>query len=411
MLELLSNEKRELELIDLKKKRSLSYKKTIVKLCLFQFFMGFYLISAVLIPFYLTWAQISILEISILQSVYMIGIVIFGIPCGAIADKIGRKYCLFLAGFSSAIAALIYGSVSNLIIFFIGEIFFAFGTAMMTGSVESYIFDYLNKLGIEKEYPKLSAKMESFFLLGVIISAPIGTIIAFYLYFPIVMTLMAVPYLISAILALTLNKVQSIQNKPKSISKLMFSGFKKIHDNKVVKIVAFDLIIVETIVMILIFYYPFYLYETLNVSIFFVGIFNSILNISQIIFMNLITNYATRVQNKKLLFNLSAIIPGVLYVLIALILQTPLIITCILFIIGIGLSRRILSINAINKQIEKGHRTIILNTINICVMMVEAFIIPMISFLVVININVFFVIIGLLLILLALKSRIKNDFL
>ena len=408
MLELLTSEIEEKKSIYLKKTEALKYKNTIVKLCLFQFFMGFYLISAVLIPFYLNWAQISLFEISFLQSVYMIGIVIFGIPCGAIADKLGRKYCLFLAGFSSAIAALIYGMLSNLIIFVIGEIFFAFGTAMMTGSAESYVFDYLKIIGKQKEYPKISAKIESFFLLGVIISAPMGTILTYFLYFPIVMMLMAIPYLISAIIALTLNKVKSNENKAKNLSKLIFSGFKKIQNNKTVKIIAIDLILFEALVMILVFYYPFYLYETLNIPIIFVGIFNSILNITQIIIMNLIMNYATRDENRKLLLKLSAMIPGVLYILLALILQTSFIIACILFIIGIGLSRRILSINAINKQIGKENRTIILNTIDICVMMVDVFIIPAISFLVLININGFFIISGLLLILLTLKSQIKN---
>jgi MFS family permease len=407
MLELLASETEELENISLKKGAS-EYKNTIVKLCLFQFFIGFYLISAVLIPFYLIWAQISLFEISILQTIYMIGIVIFGVPCGAIADKLGRKYCLFLAGLSSAIAALIYGTLSNLIIFVIAEIFFAFGTAMMTGSAESYAYDYLKTIGKHKKYPKISAKIQSFYLLGVIISAPIGTILAYFLYFPIVMMLMAIPYMISAIIALTLKKVKSRENKAKNLSKLIFSGFRKIQDNKTVKIIAIDLILFEALVMILVFYYPFYLYETLKVPIVFIGIFSSILNITQIIIMNLIMNYATRVENRKMLFRLCAIIPGVLYILLALILQTSFIIACILFIIGIGLSRRILSINAINKQIEKEHRTTILSTIEICIMMVEAFIIPTISFLVLININGFFIISGSLLILLTVKSRIKN---
>ena len=411
MLKLLSNKTEELEVIQIKKTRLLSYRNMIVKLCLFQFFMGFYLISAVLVPFYLIWAQISLLEISILQSVYMIAIVIFGIPCGAIADKIGRKYCLFFSGLSSAFAALIYSSFPNLLIFFVGELFFAFGTAMMTGSVESYIFDYLKILDKEQHYPKVSSYIESFFLIGLVLSAPLGTIISVIFSLPIVMSFMTIPYLISAIIALTLDKVKGSQKKHEHLLKLFFSGFKKIRTNSTLKIVAIDLIIVESFIMILLFYYPFYLYESLDVPIFFIAIFNSILNISQIVFMNVITNYAMRAQNKKFLYNLSTVIPGVLYILIALILQSPLIITFIIFIIGIGVSRRILSMNAINKQIEKASRTTILSTIEIGVMFVQAFIIPMISVLVIININLVFIVIGFILILLTIKSKIKNGFL
>jgi len=76
-----------------------TWKWNIKKLYLFQFLMNFHLISGVLIPFFIQWGKLSFFEIMCLESYFTIMILIFEIPCGAIADYISRKFMLFLGGF------------------------------------------------------------------------------------------------------------------------------------------------------------------------------------------------------------------------------------------------------------------------------------------------------------------------
>ena len=150
---------------------------------LFQLFAGFHLISGVLLPFFLLWGKITFIEVMLLQSYFTIMIVIFEIPCGAISDYISRKFSLFLGGLATAFAALIYSSFPNIFIFIIGETVFALGFSLLSGTGDAFIFDTLRKLGREEEMSKIMAKNRSFFLAGLGISAPIGSLIP--LYFPI----------------------------------------------------------------------------------------------------------------------------------------------------------------------------------------------------------------------------------
>jgi DHA3 family tetracycline resistance protein-like MFS transporter len=80
--------------------------------------MGCHLIAGVLLPFFLMWGKISFVEVMFLQSYFTIMILIFEIPCGAIADHFSRKLSLILGTISTALAALIYSSYPSITLSF-----------------------------------------------------------------------------------------------------------------------------------------------------------------------------------------------------------------------------------------------------------------------------------------------------
>ena len=59
--------------------RGLEFQANIWKLYLFKFFMGFHLITGVLMPFYLTWGQLSFFEVMMLQGFFTFVIFAFEI--------------------------------------------------------------------------------------------------------------------------------------------------------------------------------------------------------------------------------------------------------------------------------------------------------------------------------------------
>jgi fucose permease len=97
------------------------WRANIWKSYLINFIEGFNLISGVLLPFFLTWGRLTFVEVMFLQSYFTIMILVFEIPCGAIADYISRKFSLILGALTTAFAALIYGSYPSIMIFTIGE--------------------------------------------------------------------------------------------------------------------------------------------------------------------------------------------------------------------------------------------------------------------------------------------------
>jgi MFS family permease len=176
-----------------------SWRANIWKSYLINFIEGFHLISGILLPFFLTWGKLTFVEVMFLQSYFTIMILLFEIPCGAIADYISRKFSLILGALSTAFAALVYGSYPNVFIFVIGETLWAFGAALTSGTVTAFIYDTLRKLGREDDISKVSARNRSFSLLGIAMSAPIGSIIGVYFSLNLVMSLIFVPFIIATV--------------------------------------------------------------------------------------------------------------------------------------------------------------------------------------------------------------------
>ena len=227
------------------KNKAINYESNIWKSYLFHLFTGFFLISGVLIPFFITWGKLTFFEVMLLQSYFTIMIFVFEIPCGAIADYLSRKASLFLGAFATAIAGLIYGSVPNLFIFIIGETFFALGFAFISGTDEALVYDTLKKMEREEEMPKIMGKNRSFFLVGIGISAPLGSILALFVQINLVMTLMFVPFLMAAFIAISFKEPNhDLERESTGYFSVIRSGIKELKSNKTLRILAMDLIIV-----------------------------------------------------------------------------------------------------------------------------------------------------------------------
>ena len=154
------------------------YQANIWKLYLFQFFMSLHFMGGVLVPFYLDWGGISFTQIMILQSVFVFSIFLLEIPTGAVADFFGRKTSIVLGALITAISAFVYTSYPSFYVFLVGEFMWALGFALLSGAHEALVYDSLKKIKKENTSKKIFGKMQSLSLIGLMISAPIGSIIA-----------------------------------------------------------------------------------------------------------------------------------------------------------------------------------------------------------------------------------------
>jgi MFS family permease len=388
------------------------WNSNIWKSYIFHFFMGLNLISGVLLPFFLTWGKLTFVEVMFLQSYFTMMILLFEIPCGAIADYISRKFSLILGALITALAALIYGSYPYIFIFAIGETLWAFASALISGTDQAFIYDTLRKLKRENDITKITARNRSFMLFGIAISAPIGSIIGAYLSLNLVMTLMFIPFFIAALVALTLREPNHELEKKKTDNyvAVIKSGFKELKRNNILRILAFEMIITESMVFFLIWTYQIYL-EALNFQLVFFGIVSSSMTIIQIVFNNLVPKLIPRVKNKKRFLQIYTLIPGIGYILMALIFFIPISIPLILTIIGFGFSRSIIFVKSINKQIETQNRATVLSTINMVASLIRTILYPFIGYLVIWNLSTTFILLGALILIVAMLSRIKSEYL
>ena len=155
-----------------------TYKDNLWKMYLLEFFRGLHFIGGVLVPFFTVWAGISLTQVFLLQSWFMMWVFLLEIPTGTIADRFGRKTSISLACFTAVIAPLVYASYPVFTVFLIGEFIWALGSALFSGANEALIYDTLKKIKQEKLSKKFFAKTRSMHLIALMIAAPIGSLIA-----------------------------------------------------------------------------------------------------------------------------------------------------------------------------------------------------------------------------------------
>jgi len=135
--------------------------------------LGF--ISAVLVPFFTDWGNLSLAQVQLLQSWFMLWIFLLEIPTGVIADRWGRKRSVVIGTIISILGMLIYGLVPRLEIFLVCELLLAFGCACMSGAREAWMYDLLTSCRRTGLADVIFARAQAWNLAGLVVAAPIGS--------------------------------------------------------------------------------------------------------------------------------------------------------------------------------------------------------------------------------------------
>lgn len=136
------------------------------------------LILGPILTLYFLEKGLSFTQIMLISAVSAIGTVVFEVPTGMIADRLGRKYSLMLNSVFWAITCLIYALSNDFYVFLIGEIFFSIGAAFGSGADSALLYDALKGQQREGEYQKIEGRAMSF----VFYSQAVGAVLAGYLY-------------------------------------------------------------------------------------------------------------------------------------------------------------------------------------------------------------------------------------
>ncbi|MFX1273528.1 MAG: MFS transporter [Promethearchaeota archaeon] len=413
MLELNEKEKKAKMIIQRKiDSEAMKYKSNIWKSYLFHLMVGAHIISGIITIFFMTWGKLSFIEIMYLQSYFWVMILVFEIPCGAISDYISRKFSLFLGGISLTIAALVYSSIPNIVIFVLGETLFAFGEALISGTNTAIMYDNLKLLGREDKIAKFSARNVSFYVAGMGISAPLGSMLTLVIPIELIMASMLIPFFIGAIIALTMkepnHQFKNQSARTNSYIVIIKSGIKELKKKKSLRTLAFDQVLAEGLIFIVFWTYQPYL-EGFGVLVAFLGFVTTLLTFMQVVFMNLVPKLYDHVGNRKKLLLIFTLIPGISFILLSILQISFMMIILFMMIVGFGISRSLIHTKSINTLIETENRATVLSTINMISTLIKAILFPLAGFLVESSLNLAFIVLGLIMILIAIFSRVKNQ--
>jgi MFS family permease len=367
-------------------------------------------ISGVLVPFYLDWGKISYTKIMILQSFYVIVVLLMEIPTGAIADHLGRKTALVLAGISSSIATLVYSSVPNFYIFFVGEFFWALGFALLSGSDEAILYDSLKEINLEGKSKKIIGRLRSFEMAAIMIAAPIGSLIASKIGLRYAMMFVFFPFFSAFLVALTFKepRIKSEKEGKEKYIETLKSGIIYFKGHKILKILTFDLVSINALVFFIIWMYQ-PLLQKLSVPIIYFGFVHALMSGIQIPVMNGFDKLEKIFGSKKRYLFFSALFPGICFILLGINKSIFLAIIIICLTAGFGLSRGVLFQSYMNKYIESHNRATVISTISMLRSLVCAVIYPLVGLTVEWSLNYSFIIIGTLTIICALFSKVEEE--
>ena len=329
----------------------------------YAFFKNFAFFSGVLVPFFTDWGHLSLFQVQILQSWFSIWVFVLEVPTGAIADKIGRKYSLMIGAVMLAIANIIYGSFPSFTIFLIAEFIFAVGYALNSGADQALLYDTLKSQGREHESKKIMGRADALMLAGMMVAAPIGSLIAPKLGLNAPQYLTAIPMFIAGLLAWSIPepKLHSESESHRYLD-IVKNGFLAMKRNAVVRTLAIDSVLVSAAAYFVVwFYQP--LMSSLGIPIALFGLAHAVLLASEILVSSNFKWLEKFMGEGKQYLKSSAVLVTLSF-LIAVIY--PHLITLVIFIViggGIGYTRATYISAIAQKHIPSRERATTLSSI------------------------------------------------
>ena len=111
---------------------------------------------ALWIPFWALWIRghlASDFELTLVDVAFWIGLLVFQLPVGVIADRYGRKKAILLSEAFRTVGILGYGLGGSFVGFVVANVVWSLGAAFMIGT-SAYLYETLLEAGHEAEFPR-----------------------------------------------------------------------------------------------------------------------------------------------------------------------------------------------------------------------------------------------------------------
>lgn len=343
----------------------MSIRNTIWRYYAHNFFRQLGFFSAVLVPFFTDWGGISLFQVQLLQSWFALCIFILEVPTGAVADYFGRKWSVALGGAVAAIGALVYGSMPNFWVFMLGEFLLAAGAALTSGADQALLYDSLVHAKKEGKSKEIFARAHTFTLLGVMLSAIIGSVIAMKLSLNATMFLSAIPFMIAGILGFTIKepRVGHRVSESRRYVEILKSGLTYMYHEASLRRMAIDAVVVAAGGYFVIWLYQPIL-QTLDIPLYFFGIGHVILTGTEILIASNFIKLERLFGSGARFFRYTAMFIAIPFFLVAM---YPSLGSVLLFIVisgGLGMTRIELMSSYMNRLIPSGERATVISSIS-----------------------------------------------
>jgi len=144
---------------------------TVIGYYLANFFTSLQFILPIWLIYYTITIGFSVTEAMILGSISYFASTVLEIPTGIIADKYGSKTSYVIGALLIVVSSLFYLFTPNFWLYFASGLIEGLGYALMSGCLESLIYEHLVESKSQESYSKITSNKQSIFFIGRIIAS------------------------------------------------------------------------------------------------------------------------------------------------------------------------------------------------------------------------------------------------
>ncbi len=378
------------------------------KVYLFKFLVSLHFFGGVLIPFFTLWGRVSFTQIMLLQSIFMLSILVLEVPTGAVADYLGRKYSLALGALFIALGAVLYSIWRDFTGFAVAEVAWAAGGALFSGADEAYVYDTLKRLRKVSTSKEVLGRFGAIGIVGILVAAPLGSLMADLVSVRFTMIAFIPCSVLAAVVAMTLQEPPRDSGPRTRYRELVKKGFIQIRQSRALQLLTLDRVILAALLMFVIWLYQ-PLLEQLGVPIIYFGLFHAALAAVQIPVMRSYGTMERWFGGRRRYVVASAAIPGLCLLAMGWVSSIVAVTFFLLVTAALGLTRTALLSNYINKHVESDNRATVLSVVSMAQRVAFAVLYPVVGLVVDYSLRMGFILVGALAIASALLSPVREE--
>ena len=167
------------------------------KLYVIQACRWFLLLMPVLVLFYQE-NGLSLQDVFIVQAFYSVCVILFEVPSGYFADRLGRRRSMLIGSIAGSLGFWIYAFSYELPHFLLAQLLIAVGASFISGSDSALLYDTLIQLKKQHQYQRIAGRLASVSNFSEGIAGILGGFLALIslrtpLYYQAALTMVAIP--------------------------------------------------------------------------------------------------------------------------------------------------------------------------------------------------------------------------
>jgi MFS family permease len=155
------------------------YKENAQWLLLLAPFRALSISAAYLTPFFLQ-NGLNLSQVFLLQSIFSVAFLLWELPSGYIADKFGRAFSIKISAPVAAVSMIAYGFSHQFWQFVVCELILALANGLISGIDTALLLDSLKAQQREKEFVKISQRINAFGFAATAFGVPVAIVLVKY---------------------------------------------------------------------------------------------------------------------------------------------------------------------------------------------------------------------------------------